>query len=195
MTEAASVILAAGASSRMGSPKMSLRVGRRTLLEWAVDLFAPLGSVVVVVSPDTAPLAAEMALASVHLAVNPDPARGMLSSVQVGLSCVRPGVSRVFVHPVDCLLTDRSVLSILMARPQSEAQAWVPTFEGAPGHPVMLSAAAVRRVLSEPSDASFGACVEGFSPAGVSVGTGEILRNLNVPEQFEEVAVRWREER
>jgi molybdenum cofactor cytidylyltransferase len=86
----ASIVLAAGASSRLGRPKMLLPVGDRTLLATAVapHLEAVNGRVVVVLGKDARRIRAEAGLPvhpRLHVVVNRRWRDGMSSSLRRGL--------------------------------------------------------------------------------------------------------------
>lgn len=91
MTEIATIVLAAGASSRMGRPKMLLPIGERTLLAASVEPFltAGLGRVVVVLGKDARRVRAESGLPidpRLHVVVNRRWREGMSSSLRRGLA-------------------------------------------------------------------------------------------------------------
>ena len=93
----AAVILAAGASQRMGRPKAALVYDGESFLARAVRLFSPLCDPVVVVLPPAGMICPPGVLCT----VNPAPERGMLSSLQCGFRAVPDEVERVFFMPVD----------------------------------------------------------------------------------------------
>src|SRR5438552_13106264 len=81
------VLLGAGASSRMGKPKMLLPWGGSTILGHLIGVWKQLGAeqIAVVCAPRDQALNAELdrvGLPREHRIVNPDPARGMFSSIQ-----------------------------------------------------------------------------------------------------------------
>ena len=80
---AAAIILAAGASRRLGRPKQDIVLGGETLLERAVRVakLARLDPVYVVVSPECSPTS----LHSATILVNLDAAEGMASSIRTGI--------------------------------------------------------------------------------------------------------------
>src|SRR5262245_61534476 len=83
----AAVVPAAGASTRMGRPKLLLPWGETTVLESTIAALREGGAetVVVVIAAD-GPLRDWTPPPRVRCAVNDDPSRGMLSSVLAGLA-------------------------------------------------------------------------------------------------------------
>jgi len=82
------IVLAAGASVRLGTPKQSIRLGSETLLERSVRvaLEAGLHPVFGVVSAN---LLVDPAPVGTILVVNEDAAEGMASSIRTGLEAIR----------------------------------------------------------------------------------------------------------
>ena len=100
----AALILAAGASQRMGQPKALLSVGGAALLERVARTARQAGAaalVVVVGPPHEALIRQRFSDEEVFWAHNPQPERGMLSSVQAGLPQLPPPASGALIWPVD----------------------------------------------------------------------------------------------
>jgi molybdenum cofactor cytidylyltransferase len=95
----AGLILAAGSSSRMGSPKQLLRVEGRPLLELVVSRAndSRLDQVLVVLGARADAIRAGVDLGRARVVVNPDHALGMSSSLRAGLHAIGPEVGRVVV--------------------------------------------------------------------------------------------------
>ena len=191
----AAVVLAAGAGKRMGNrPKALLRLGAATFLERGIAICSESGCrpVVVVTRPDT-PAIEDLARAAEALPVeNPDPGRGMFSSVQLGVQAAleaAPGVAAVLIHPVDHPRVKASTLLALRRRFAREPGAkWVrPTWQGRGGHPLLLDAGTARALLerapTEPLRDALAAL--GRSPVSVPVDDPGILANLNTPGDLE----------
>ncbi len=114
----ASVVLAAGASSRFGSPKTLALLGGRPLLQRVLDTVASagFGDVVVVLGHAADRIERELQWpANVWAAVNPDPDAGLSSSLRVGLLAVRSDMEAVLVLLGDQPLLDPSVIDRLLA--------------------------------------------------------------------------------
>lgn len=141
---AAAVLLAAGASSRMGRPKPLLPVGQTTALERVVEALSQAGIKEVVLvtrsdSPDVAALARKLALRQVQ---NAQPDKGMLSSAALGAQALSETVEAFFVWPLDCALVRSWVLEKLLAAffTSSPRPAAVrPCCLGRHGHPPLLA--------------------------------------------------------
>jgi molybdenum cofactor cytidylyltransferase len=84
----AAIILAAGASTRLGHSKQLVKLGAETLLERAVRLAREAGCepVVVVLGSDASRILSGSKLAGAMIVVNPDWNEGMASSIRTGLS-------------------------------------------------------------------------------------------------------------
>ncbi len=93
----AAVVLAAGASTRLGEPKQLVMLGGETLLERAVRVAHEAGCapVVVVLGAAAELVAARCDLGSAVVVVNEAWEEGMASSIQTGLRAVRVGVGGV----------------------------------------------------------------------------------------------------
>jgi molybdenum cofactor cytidylyltransferase len=81
------VVLAAGASSRFGSPKLLAALDGRPVLQHVLDTLAAGGprDVVVVLGSDSAAIEARVRWRSERRVVNPRPGDGLSSSLRIGL--------------------------------------------------------------------------------------------------------------
>ena len=142
----AGIILAAGASSRMGSPKALLRTGDRTFVRAILDAFRDggLASVVVVVRPGDREVDAEVRASGFgRIVENPRPEEGQLSSLLAGLAAVDdPAVHGVLVTLVDVpLVSPATVRSLLDRAERSPAPILRAVHQGRQGHPVVFKRA------------------------------------------------------
>lgn len=143
------VILAAGTSSRMGRPKALLPAGTsgESFLSRIVTTVRAAGVAdVVVVAGAEADLVQDTISASglgVRLIVNPDYARGQLSSLLAALAIVdRPGVRALLVTLVDVpLVSAATVRAVIEAYRRSGAPVVRPVKNGRHGHPVIFDRA------------------------------------------------------
>jgi len=95
----AGLVLAAGSSSRMGSPKQLLPVGGRPLLELVLERVnaSSLDEVVVVLGAASDRITAEIEMGRARVLLNPDHREGMSTSLLAGLHALDDSVGRVVV--------------------------------------------------------------------------------------------------
>jgi molybdenum cofactor cytidylyltransferase len=88
----AAIILAAGYSSRMGTLKPILKIGKQTILKGVISLFHESGieDVIVIVGHRGNELVPEIVNCGARPVTNEHYERGMFSSVQVGVKALRP---------------------------------------------------------------------------------------------------------
>lgn len=138
------VILAAGASTRMGSPKALLTTPEgATFVEAILATLRAAGveSVRVVAAPGASPVA--------DAVINPDPSRGMLSSVQCGLRALPASCDAVLLWPVDHpLVTTGTVASMIDAFRAGDPPLVIPVHDRRRGHPVLFARRLVPELLA-----------------------------------------------
>ena len=156
----AALILAAGASARMGSPKALLhdREGR-TFVARLVHAFASAGVLdIVVVSGDSheavvRALDAERSSLAVRIARNADPGRGQLSSLWVGLDAIDPLTEGVLVTPVDVpLIGATTIASVADVWRSTRAPVVRPAVGEQHGHPVLFDRSVFGELRRAPLD-------------------------------------------
>jgi CTP:molybdopterin cytidylyltransferase MocA/ubiquinone/menaquinone biosynthesis C-methylase UbiE len=116
----AGLILAAGAATRFGSPKIVARLGDRPMLAHVIEAAkaAGLGRVVVVLGEGDVPTGAGLDFASVRVVRNPRPEDGLSSSLRIGLAALRdtePEVQAALVLLADQPLVRTDVIAALLA--------------------------------------------------------------------------------
>ena len=150
------VILGAGASSRMGRPKLLLPWRDTTVVGAIIRQWRQLGAVQIAVvhRPDDAPLTAELDRLNFpanHRIENPQPARGMFSSIvcAANWSGWRREISSWAVALGDQPHLNSDTLRQLLAFHSAHAGAICqPEFDGHTRHPVILPRAAFAELKS-----------------------------------------------
>ncbi len=183
------IVLAAGASRRMGSPKAFLRIRGKTFLEYALGLLeaAPCARIVVVCPPGRKNAFDQPAPSVAEVVENPLPERGMLSSLSIGFDAMPESVTHVLVTLVDTPLIRHETITHLLAECRLRAdRVIVPTHDGEPGHPILIP-----RAIWAPMAAWQGPMgAQGFlraNPHLVSeraVPDPGILRDIDTPEEL-----------
>ena len=149
----AGLILAGGASRRMGSPKALLRFQDETFLDRMIRLFAQVcDPVVIVLGHNASQIRAGLQHpGNAVFTVNPDPERGMLTSLQCGLQAMPATVEAVMFTPVDHPHLQPSTLETLSSKFQAaRAPVTVPVYAGEHGHPVCISKPLADELLALP---------------------------------------------
>jgi molybdenum cofactor cytidylyltransferase len=180
----AGIVLAAGASSRMGSPKALLPWAGSTLLGYALEQLAVAGvsaPIVVLGLAHEEVRAREKRLAQASVVLNLDEASGRSGSIRLGASAVPEGVRRVLVQSVDQPVAAEVLRALLAA----EGEVAVPTFEGRRGHPVCFAGALLPelRAVSE-TEHGLRAVVRRHDVVDVPVDEPAVLWNLNDPDSY-----------
>ena len=137
------IVLAAGASTRMGRPKALLRVRDRTFIRAILDTLREAGigdAVVVVRAGDDAVIAEVAASGFGRTVVNPRPAEGQLSSLIAGLDAIDgPAVDAALVTLVDVPWITSSTVRLLLSRAaESGAPVIRAVHQARHGHPVIF---------------------------------------------------------
>lgn len=138
---AAAVVPAAGRSERFGSMKLLADVGGERLLDRTLAslIDAGVSPIVVVTAPGAAfDDVSRLANASVRRAVNPDPSRGMFSSIQHGLASV--GERAVLVLPADMPFVRPATVEAVAAECVRANRVVIPRYDARKGHPVGVPA-------------------------------------------------------
>jgi molybdenum cofactor cytidylyltransferase len=137
----AGVVLAAGASRRMGSPKQLLPVAGRPLLERVVAAVnaSALDEVVVVLGANADAVREAVAFGRARVVVNDRHAEGMSTSLQAGIAALGPDVDRAVVilgdqPDVSAALIDR----LLDEQERSGLPASALSFDGLLHPPVVM---------------------------------------------------------
>ena len=149
----AGIILAAGASSRMGTPKALLRYRGETFLERLTRVLGGVCDPVIVVLGYHADEI--RANAQARFVVNPDPSRGQLSSLQTALAEVPAAAEGFLFLPVDCPAPEPVTVSEIVNAFRSEEKPLlvIPRYEGRRGHPVCARRELISEFLALPADA------------------------------------------
>jgi molybdenum cofactor cytidylyltransferase len=148
------ILLAAGASSRMGQPKLLLRWGSTSVLGHHLEVWRQLGAdqVAVVCAPGHHPVHDELdrlGFPTEDRIVNPLPDRGMFTSIQCAARW--PGWKKRMTHwalvlgdqPHVRMEALRTLLEFSAGQPQRVVQ---PSHRGRPRHPVILPKSAFQRL-------------------------------------------------
>jgi molybdenum cofactor cytidylyltransferase len=191
------VILAAGASSRMGAPKALLtHADGRSFLRTCCEALSAgdLEPIVVVIGHHRELLESELerikqtAVCRPEAAINEAPERGQISSLALGLAALAGrGIPFAIVALVDQPVIPREVLTLLIAAASREPDAvHVPVCDGVRGHPAAfptLLGAALRLAAPNTSTRDW-LSQRGFPVREHAAAAPAIRVDLDTPEEL-----------
>lgn len=187
----AGLILAAGASRRMGTPKALLELDGATFLDRLIAaLRQQCDPVLVVLGHHADRIRGGIRRADeVRWVENPEPERGQLSSLQCGLRQVPEGCDGVLFTPVDYPAVRPSTVTTLAAsfrKAGAEVAVLAPTFESRHGHPVGIARALIDEFLGLPPTATARDIIHRHADRTryVEVDDPGILRDVDDPEAY-----------
>ena len=180
------VILAAGASSRLGEPKSLVDIEDSPLVWWAYEHLKNAGcEPIVVVTRAELSVDVLLAVPDAIVSINAHPETGRTGSLQNGISSLHSELGRLprklVMAPVDRPGWNATLVKALMEHDAPVC----PIHQGRKGHPVVLSTADLERILSAPSTTPLRDIVS-FQEVPVdgpwlhlNIDTPESLRNLH----------------
>jgi molybdenum cofactor cytidylyltransferase len=144
MKRFSAVILAAGASKRLGFNKLTLRMNGESVIRQAILPFisAGIGRVFIVTGVQSRELRAELSGYAVEFIENKDCAFGMSTSVKASLPFIADEEG-VFFHLGDKPFLEKEIIyRMIDIYRENREKIIVPVFNGEKGHPVLMDAAA-----------------------------------------------------
>lgn len=185
------VILAAGTSSRMGTPKFLLEYDENTtFLEQIIKGYEAFGCkrIIVVLNEDNARLLRQNYLPylsdKIEIVVNRHLNWERFYSVKLALAKLNSN-SPVFIHNVDNPFVNQSILQLLLEN-ISENNFVVPEFQGSRGHPILLSEKIVKGIVfEEKNNSNLKNFLKIYKKLVVEVNDDKILVNINSKEDYD----------
>lgn len=179
-TGTAAVILAAGTSTRFGSPKQMARIGERTLLQAVVELAraAGLDPIIAVVPPGLA------VPPDVVPEINPDPERGLSQSLRRGLAAVPAEIGAAVILLGDQpTLAANTVRAVVAARGNRHVVAAFA--DGRLGPPVLVERQAFSLADELDGDVGLGPLLASHPELVSAVEVSEHAPDVDTPSDLE----------
>lgn len=188
----AAVVPAAGASRRMGRPKMLLPVGGEPLIAHVVRTCAEIefiSSIVVVTGYLPHQIAAVLNAFDIRLIHNPHyDAGGMISSVKVGVAAIAGKADAIFIALGDQPgILPETFAALRDAWARSAALLVRPTLQARHGHPILVSARGAREILQLPRNSTLKDFVNRFPSDSIDVPVDDpaILLDVDTPADYQ----------
>jgi molybdenum cofactor cytidylyltransferase len=184
------IILAAGQSKRMGTAKMLLPFGQKTILESVIGSVqqSKVDEVVVVVGARRKELEKKISHLQILTTFNPRYSTGMLSSVQHGIDKINPKAeAAVIVLGDQPSLSPATIDHIIDAFTRTKKGIVLPVYRGRRGHPILIDMkykeeieklnplVGLRELIHHHAD----------DVCEVEVGTDSILQDIDTPTDYE----------
>jgi len=183
------LILAAGNSSRMGSPKFMLRFDENhTFLEKIIEGYKEFGccEIIVVLNPLGAEIIKQNKsniVENKHIIINYHPELERFFSIQTGLRAIK-NPENVFIHPVDNPFVNLGILeSMLQISNKSDYQ--VPCCQEKGGHPILINKKVIEKIKdSGKMEINLKIFLNQFSKKTIETDYKEVLININTVEEY-----------
>jgi molybdenum cofactor cytidylyltransferase len=184
----AGILLAAGLSSRMGRNKLLLELDGESVLKRAARraLGAGLSPLVVVLGHEAERTAAELAGLPCRTVINPNPERGMHSSLKLGLAALPEAVPAAVVVLADMPFVTTEMIAALAARHRETAAPLVVSeYEGVHAPPTLYDRRLFSDLLAVPDEGCGREMVKRHrDTAEVLAWPASALADLDVPDDY-----------
>lgn len=188
------IILAAGESTRMGTPKPLLKLNGETFLEHILSVLkaSRIGTIKVILGHQAEQIRRRLSLNDVDVIINKEYKKGQLSSLVAGILSLESeqSVDGIMVCLVDHPLVRVRLVDELIDRfYKSDKWIVVPKHEGKRGHPVIFSKALFPDLLKAPLEAGAKAVVRENQDKVLEVETEDegVLIDIDTLEQYRRI--------
>lgn len=193
------VILAAGRSERMGSPKALLDFNGLSAVEVLLRAYKRVAAEkpVVVVGHEAVAVRDRIPFAWLKIVENPDYAKGQTSSLQCGVKALHKDATGFFLWPVDMPLvaneTVKALLSAWKERGTGKSIA-VPVHEGKKGHPAIFGSDLFPEILVLSPEEPAHAVLHKDAARVIEVPVGDpwTVFRMDTPEAYQQALAEYR---
>ncbi len=191
------IILAAGASQRMGTPKALLDLHGETFVARLTRVLAPHCDSITVVLGNHVDQIRPHVPNRARIVVNPDPDRGQLSSLQAALAELAPNASGIAFIPVDCPAVNEETVARLASafeRRTPETLFVIPRMGNKRGHPVFAARSVAEELLALAPTDKASEIVHRHVPLTqyVDVTDPGIFADIDTPEAYQRLLTETR---
>ena len=183
------IVLAAGMSQRMGSPKQLLRLGETTFLDRTLSNArrANVDEIILVLGFAAEEIQRTISTHGLVIVINAGYQQGMGTSLSAGLAAVNPQAEGAFIVLADQPFVGPATFdSMIQYHKRNRPQIVIPTFKGFRGNPVLLDRTVFAEVMNLRGDigcrAIFGSHTKGIHK--LEVDDAGILLDVDTLQDF-----------
>jgi molybdenum cofactor cytidylyltransferase len=190
MSDVWAIVLAAGASSRMGTQKLLLPFGDKTVIEKIIEQVESVVSsdIVVVIGSHRDEIQNKIGKPQLKFIHNELYMEGMLSSVICGFQALPDEAKAALVYLGDQPQIPAGIaLQVISAWKQSGKGIVIPVFSGKRGHPVLIETRYMKEIEQLDPEQGLRMLSKKFSydVQEVECTSQEILRDIDTPEDYQ----------
>jgi len=172
------IVLAAGASKRLGSHKALIEVGGQTLVQLVCSKLQSAGLSVTVVTRNSLKQKIENLLPNVSTVVNPNPELGRTGTIQRGIESI--GTGPLLIIPVDRPGFSLETINLLCKTNTTT----IPTYEQKGGHPIAITPQDCENIMQAEPDIPLR---ELISPERMHVEDPHLHLNIDTKEDVNQL--------
>ena len=149
------IILAAGASERMGKPKPLLRFNDKTFLDQIISVLkrSDVDRITVVLGAEAETIKKSADLSGTNIVINKDYQKGQLSSLILGIEQTPQETDAILVCLVDNPFITKEVVNKIISKfKETNNPIIVPVFNKSRGHPTLFSKSLFDALLNAPEE-------------------------------------------
>jgi molybdenum cofactor cytidylyltransferase len=184
------ILLAAGASQRMGTQKLLLPWAGHTVIGHIVDqlLHSQIDRIVVVTGHDPAALHQVLDGQPIDWMDNPDYSQGMITSVRCGIQTLPAHCDTILVALGDQpRLTTALIDELIKTFHQSDKGILLPCYAGRRGHPLLFARQYAQEIFTQYDDTGLRGLLHAHPEAVYehNVSDASVLSDMDYPEDYQ----------
>lgn len=186
-----SIILAAGTSKRMKTPKVFLRWGNSTVIETIIAAIQQAGvEEVLIVAGGNYKKICNLVYGNIHVKVvfNPHSKNdSMMTSLQTGVTNLSFGIEGCLVFLGDQpMIQPATIQAIIQTAIHEDCDLIIPSFQFRRGHPLLIKNSLFPDLLKQSEETTLRDFIEAHNETihYVDVPTNEVLLDIDTPEDY-----------
>ncbi len=189
------IILSAGSSHRMGSPKALLKIGGKTFLQHIIESVdgEEIHHTIVVLGFGAEEIQKALSGFNGTFVVNNEWSKGQLTSIIAGVRAAEQlNSDAVIICPVDHpKISSKLIKEIINAFYFSEKNIIIPAYQGKRGHPVLIAKKLFPKIYAAPLEIGLRSVVHTNKNDLFEVPTDEegILLNIDTQEEYQKYII------